>query len=83
MRVCAICGKGSAKGRNITYRGKLKKRGGVGRKTVRSSLRRFLPNLQPMTVMMNGSVKRVRVCTACLRSGKVQRAPRRSSAPAR
>lgn len=36
--------------------------------------RRFNPNLQSVRILENGSVKRVRVCTRCLRSGKVQKA---------
>jgi large subunit ribosomal protein L28 len=36
--------------------------------------RKFYPNLQSVRIVENGSVKRVRVCTRCLRSGKVQKA---------
>jgi large subunit ribosomal protein L28 len=52
----------------------LKKKGGGGRRTVRKSARRFLPNLQPVRALINGSVKRLRVCTACLKSGRVVKA---------
>jgi large subunit ribosomal protein L28 len=55
----------------------LKIKGGVGRKTVRKSPRRFLPNLQRVRILLNGSVKRVKVCTACLKSGRVLKAPLR------
>ena len=79
MQQCAICGKKPFHGSTITYRGMLKKNGGVGRKTVRVNPRRFLPNLQRATVLLNGTVKRVRVCTACLRSGRVPKAPLRPS----
>ena len=75
MKQCVICGKRSVAGRSITYRGKLKKRGGVGRKTVRVNRRRFLPNLQRIAIVLNGSVRRTRVCVACVRSGRVQKAP--------
>ena len=75
MKVCAVCGKQRVIGRMVTHRGMLKKAGGVGRKTVRVNWRRFLPNLQPATVLLNGTVRRVRVCTRCLRSGRVQKAP--------
>ncbi len=75
MRVCAICGKRPFIGSAVTHRGMLKKQGGVGRRTVRVNRRRFLPNLQRRTVLLNGTVSRVRVCTACLRSGRVQKAP--------
>lgn len=81
MQQCAICGKGAVIGSRVTHRGKLKKEGGVGRRTVRVNRRRFLPNLQRATVMLNGAVKRLRVCTACLRSGRVSKAPFRPKAP--
>ena len=32
------------------------------------------PNLQSVKVNMNGTVKRIKVCTSCLRAGKVQKA---------
>jgi large subunit ribosomal protein L28 len=35
--------------------------------------RRWLPNLQDVRAKMNGSVRRIRVCTRCLRSGKVEK----------
>lgn len=79
MRQCAICGKRPVIGKKITHRGMLKKDGGVGRRTVRVNWRRFLPNLQKATVILNGTVKRVKVCTACLRSGRVPKAPLKPS----
>jgi large subunit ribosomal protein L28 len=36
--------------------------------------RKFYPNLQSVKILENGTVKRVKVCTRCLRSGKVQKA---------
>jgi len=51
----------------------LKKKGGVGRRTVRKSARRFLPNLQSVKALINGSVTRLRVCTECLKSGRVMK----------
>ena len=36
--------------------------------------RQFNPNLQSVRILEKGSVKRVRVCTRCLRSGKVSKA---------
>ena len=75
MQQCVICGKRPVIGSQVTHRGMLKKKGGVGRRTVRVNRRRFLPNLQTATVILNGTRRRVRVCTACLRSGRVARAP--------
>ena len=79
MKVCVICGKRPVIGRALTHRGMLKKKGGVGRRTVRSNLRRFLPNLQRATILLNGVRTRERVCTTCLRSGRVQKAPLKPS----
>jgi large subunit ribosomal protein L28 len=79
MKHCVICGKHPMIGRALTHRGMLKVKGGVGRRTVRSNLRRFLPNLQQATVILNGVRARVRVCTACLKSGRVQKAPTKPS----
>ena len=36
--------------------------------------RRFEPNLQSVKAIVNGAAKRIRVCTRCLRSGKVTKA---------
>ena len=75
MKLCAICGKRPVMGSSVTHRGMLKVKGGVGRRTVRVNLRRFLPNLQRATILLNGTVRRVRVCTTCLKSGRVPKAP--------
>ncbi|MBI2104952.1 MAG: 50S ribosomal protein L28 [Candidatus Omnitrophica bacterium] len=83
MRTCDICGKRPVVGHTVTHRGMLKVKGGVGRRTVRVNPRRFLPNLQRATVLLNGTVKRMRVCTSCLKSGRVPKAPyQRKRAPA-
>ena len=36
--------------------------------------RKFYPNLQSVKILENGTIKRVKVCTRCLRSGKVRKA---------
>ena len=36
--------------------------------------RRFEPNLQKVRAIVNGGVRRLRVCTRCLRSNKVVKA---------
>jgi large subunit ribosomal protein L28 len=58
---CEICGKGPVVGRTISHA-----------HNVRS--RRFVPNLQTVRAMVNGGVRRLRVCTRCLRSNKVVKA---------
>lgn len=73
-KVCDICGKGPVAGKTIKRRGMAKKKGGVGRKITGISSRRFLPNLQRVKAIVKGAVKTIRVCTACIRSGKVVKA---------
>lgn len=73
-RTCEICGKGTTVGNTITRRGLAKSKGGVGRKTTGVTRRRFKANLQRVKTNVNGTVKRVRVCARCLRSGKVTKA---------
>ena len=60
-KVCDICGKGPATGNNVSH-------------AHNKSRRRWLPNLQNIRVLINGVAKRVKVCTTCIRSGKVQKA---------
>jgi len=36
--------------------------------------RRWLPNLQKVRVQMEGGVRRIRVCTRCIRTGKITKA---------
>jgi large subunit ribosomal protein L28 len=70
---CPICGKKPALGNQIKRRGKAKYLGGVGRKIVGISRRVFKPNLQRIQVQINGTVRRMRVCVQCIRSGRIQR----------
>jgi large subunit ribosomal protein L28 len=60
-KMCAICGKKPASGNNVSH-------------AHNKSRRRWLPNLQRIKVNLNGSVKRIQVCTSCIRSGKVEKA---------
>ncbi|MFA5147665.1 MAG: 50S ribosomal protein L28 [Candidatus Omnitrophota bacterium] len=73
-KVCDICGKGKMAGMKIKRRGMAKKDGGVGRKITGRSIRRFTPNLQKIKVNMKGTIKTIKVCTACIRSGKIVKA---------
>lgn len=60
-RVCEICGKGPSVGRNVSH---------ANNKTPR----RWLPNLQRVRVVVNGTTQRRRVCTQCLKSNRVVKA---------
>ncbi len=58
---CDVCGKKSLKAAKISFSHK-------------QNVHRQEPNLQSVKVMQNGTVKRINVCTSCIRAGKVQRA---------
>ncbi len=73
-RVCSICGKGGNKANSIQRRGKAKKKGGVGRNITSVSRRKQRPNLKKVKAIVDGSPKRIKVCTQCLKSGRVERA---------
>ncbi|MCK4944381.1 MAG: 50S ribosomal protein L28 [Candidatus Aminicenantes bacterium] len=60
-KVCEICGKKPITGHNVSHSHK-------------STKRRWLPNLQRIKVNINGETKRMRVCTSCIRDGKVEKA---------
>ncbi len=60
-RVCEICGKGRQVGYNVSHANNKTK-------TV------WHPNLQRVRAVVDGKVKRIRVCTRCIRSGKVVKA---------
>jgi large subunit ribosomal protein L28 len=51
-----------------------KKKGGAGSKITGKTLRRFLPNLQRIKIILNGTVKRTYVCTSCIQAGKIKKA---------
>jgi len=55
-------------------RGLAKKKGGVGQRITGISPRRFLPNLKMVRALVDGKVKKVKVCTKCLKAGKVKKA---------
>jgi large subunit ribosomal protein L28 len=58
---CEICGKSPVVGRQHSHANNV-------------SARRFEPNLQMVRAMINGGIRRIRVCTRCLRSNKVAKA---------
>ncbi len=70
-RVCELCGKKPQYGSQITERGKKKYLGGVGTKITGITKRRFLPNLQRVRAVVDGQTKTLRVCTQCIREGRV------------
>ncbi len=73
-RVCEICGKGSNNANRVRRRGKAKKEGGVGRNVTSISKNKQKPNLKKVKAIIDGSPKRIKVCTQCLKSNKVKKA---------
>ena len=71
---CSVCGKKPVLGNSFTRRGKAKYLGGNGRKTTGISRRAFRPNLQKIRVQEGERSVVRRVCTQCIRSGKVVKA---------
>ncbi|AAR35610.1 50S ribosomal protein L28 [Geobacter sulfurreducens] len=60
-KVCEICGKGPSFGNNVSH---------ANNKTRTT----WHPNLQKVKAVRNGSVKTIKVCTRCIRSGHVTKA---------
>ena len=75
-RVCQICGKHLSVGHQIAHRGKAKYLGGVGIKSTGVTKRKFKPNLQKLWAVVEGRSKRIRVCTRCIKSGRVRKPAR-------
>ena len=72
--VCSVCGKKRAIGGSIVRKGLAKKVGGIGTHVVKNNKRVFGANIQSVRIKKNGTVQRAKVCTACIRSGKVEKA---------
>jgi len=69
--VCEICGKRTIAGRSYATRGLAKRKNGAGIKITGVTKRTFSPNMIKKRIVTNGSVKKVKICTSCLKSGKV------------
>jgi large subunit ribosomal protein L28 len=65
---CEICGKKTVFGRNVSHAHNV-------------TSRTMEPNLQRVRALVEGTVRRIAVCTRCLRSGKVTKAPVRKWNP--
>ncbi|MEK7702828.1 MAG: 50S ribosomal protein L28 [Nitrospirota bacterium] len=55
---CKLCGKSHQVGNKVSH-------------AHNKSKRRFEPNLQSVRALIGNVVKRLRVCTTCIRSGKI------------
>jgi len=57
-RRCEICGKGPQSGNIVSHANN-------------KSRRRWLPNLQKVKAAVSGNSRRMRVCTRCIKAGKI------------
>ena len=57
---CDVCGKGPGFGMNVSF-------------SHRRTPRRWNPNIQRRRATVNGTTKRLNVCTSCIKAGKVSR----------
>jgi large subunit ribosomal protein L28 len=60
-KMCELCGKKPVMGRVVSHAHNVRRR-------------RFEPNLQTVRALVNGGIRRLRVCTRCLRSNRVVKA---------
>jgi large subunit ribosomal protein L28 len=70
-RKCEICGKGTITGNSVPRKGLPKKKGGAGQHIGVKSRRLFKPNLVKVKAYVSGANKSIKVCTRCLKAGKV------------
>ena len=61
-KICEICGKKPMSGNNVSHAHNLTKR-------------RFNPNLQKVRALYKGRVKKIKVCTKCIKAGHIIKAP--------
>ena len=59
-KVCEVCGRGPQFGNRISHAHNVTKR-------------RWNLNLQSVRALIKGTNKRLRVCTSCIKNGKVQK----------
>ena len=68
-KICDICGKGVQFGQNVSHANNVTKR-------------RWEVNLKTVRATVQGRPKRLRVCTRCIRTGRVQKSMPQAQAQA-
>ena len=61
--VCEVCGKHPSFGMAISH-------------SHRRTKRRWDPNIQRVRALVDGSPRRIHVCTSCIRAGKIEKVSR-------
>ena len=72
-RRCDICGKGTVTGNVVTRKGQAKKNRVVGQHIGVTTKREFSPNIVTVKALIDGTPRTIKICTRCLRAGKVQK----------
>jgi large subunit ribosomal protein L28 len=67
--VCELCGKKPSFGMNVSH-------------SHRRTKRRWNPNIQKVRAVVNGTHKRVHVCTSCLKAGRITKISQAKAAKA-
>jgi len=62
MRICFICKKKPGTGNKVSH-------------SNRKSKRLWMPNLQHIRIIVGKKIKKVYVCTKCLKAGRVTKTP--------
>jgi len=57
-QVCEVCGKHPSTGHNVSH-------------SNRKTARRWNVNLQRVRALVNGAARKLRVCTRCIRAGRI------------
>jgi large subunit ribosomal protein L28 len=65
--VCEICGKKPSFGNAVARLG----RNAIKRRVKGKTRRRFNPNIQRVRAVIDGRVRRIDVCTACIKAGRI------------
>jgi large subunit ribosomal protein L28 len=55
MAKCEMCGKGPLSGHNVSH-------------SKKATLRKFKPNIKQVRVLIDGELRRMKICTRCLRT---------------
>jgi large subunit ribosomal protein L28 len=75
--VCFYTGSKASFGNQRTYRGQKVSKGGFGLKPTGITKRKFRPNLQTVSAMVDGVPRRIKVSTRAIKSGLVTKPLRR------
>ncbi len=59
-RVCDVCGKGPLTGNHRSH-------------ALNATKRKFYPNLRKIKAEIDGKIKRIKICSSCLRANKVKK----------